>query len=278
MMAGTTDARRTIARATTLEGVGLHLGRPCRLTFRPAPTGAGITFVRVDRPDSAPIPARADVAELSERRTQLGTGEDALHTVEHVLAAVAGLEIDDLVIEMDAAEPPIMDGSAEAFRRALVEAGVVPNGGRADYLRLASPVRIVDGESVYEAVPCGRLVVSVTIDFPHAMIGRQEGTWTLGRETFASELSAARTFGFVHEVEALRSRGLGLGGSTENCVVLDERGVVDNTLRWPARACGRASPHTSQVIAGPCNWSARCAPRRSPRPRRPLRCSASKRS
>ena len=110
-----TATRRTIARPVTLEGVGLHLGVPCRLTFRPAPAGQGIKFVRTDRPGTPTIPAVVEHAVLTERRTQLGTGEDAIHTVEHVLAAVAGAEVDDITIELDGPEPPIMDGSAVAI-------------------------------------------------------------------------------------------------------------------------------------------------------------------
>ena len=227
------SARRTIARDAALEGIGLHLGHQCRLVFRPAPAGAGIRFRRSDITGSPEVPARVERAVLSERRTQLGEGPESLHTVEHVLAAVAGLEIDDLTIEMDAPEPPIMDGSARPFLEALQAAGVVETGGRADVLELAEAVRVIDGESVYEAYPAAELSVEVTIDFPHPLIGRQKGAWRVTREAFAAELAPARTFGFVHEVEALRAKGLIRGASTDNAVVLDERGVVGTTLRWP---------------------------------------------
>ena len=113
------EGRRTIAREATLEGIGLHLGQPCRLTFRPAMAPSGITFTRRIGDAVHRIPARAEDAELTERRTQLGTGASAVHTVEHVLAAVAGLGIDDLEIDVSGPEPPIMDGSAGAFLDAL---------------------------------------------------------------------------------------------------------------------------------------------------------------
>src|SRR3712207_2487650 len=134
-------ARRTIGRPATLEGVGLHLGVPCRLTFRPASSGDGIRFVRTDRPGTPVIPAVVEHAVLTERRTQLGTGDDAIHTVEHVLAAVAGSELDDVTIELDGPEPPIMDGSAAPFLRALEAAGAGSHGGRPEYLDLAEPDR-----------------------------------------------------------------------------------------------------------------------------------------
>ena len=226
------SARRSIAREARLEGVGLHLGHQCRLTFRPAAPGSGVRFRRSDLEGAPEVPALVDRAVLSERRTQLGEGRESLHTVEHVLAAVAGLEIDDLTIEMDAPEPPIMDGSAEPFLAALRGAGVVETAGQAEVLELTEAVRVIDGESVYEAHPATELSVEVTIDFPHPLIGRQKGSWRVTREAFATELAPARTFGFVHEVEALRAKGLIRGASTDNAIVLDERGVIGNTLRW----------------------------------------------
>lgn len=224
--------RRTIARDAVVEGIGLHLGRPCRLVFKPAPAGSGIVFQRLDLPGAAPIPARVDVAVEAERRTQLGTGEAALHTVEHVLAAVGGLEIDDLLIEMDGPEPPIMDGSAAPFLAALNEAGLAANAGRPEWLVLRKSIRVVDGESVYEAHPCFGFGLDVTIDFPHPLIGEQRGRYMVSPKSFAQELSAARTFGFVHEVEGLRAKGLIQGASTANAIVLDADGVVETTLRW----------------------------------------------
>jgi UDP-3-O-[3-hydroxymyristoyl] N-acetylglucosamine deacetylase/3-hydroxyacyl-[acyl-carrier-protein] dehydratase len=119
--------RLTVAGTASRAGVGLHLGEPCTLTFRPAAPGSGVRFRRVDRPGAPEIPASAAAAVASERRTVLGRGEDAVHTVEHVLAAVAALGVDDLVIEMDGPEPPIMDGSAAPFLEALGEAGLAPS-------------------------------------------------------------------------------------------------------------------------------------------------------
>ncbi|HEU4563235.1 MAG TPA: bifunctional UDP-3-O-[3-hydroxymyristoyl] N-acetylglucosamine deacetylase/3-hydroxyacyl-ACP dehydratase [Gemmatimonadaceae bacterium] len=225
--------RHSIREPVTLEGIGLHLGHDCRLTFRPAEGGRGVVFRRTDLPGAPETPARVEHAVASERRTQLGEGDAALHTVEHVLAAVAGLEIDDLVIEMDAPEPPILDGSAAPFVEALERAGLADRPGAVEYLDLAAPVRVRDGESTYEAHPAPALTLDVGIDFPHPLIGAQHGRYAVTRASFRRELAPARTFGFVHEVEALRSRGLIRGASTANAVVLDEHGVVDATLRWP---------------------------------------------
>jgi UDP-3-O-[3-hydroxymyristoyl] N-acetylglucosamine deacetylase / 3-hydroxyacyl-[acyl-carrier-protein] dehydratase len=226
-------SRRTIGTEAVVEGVGLHLGRPCRLVFRPATAGTGIVFRRTDRPDTPLIPARVDAAVEAERRTQLGTGDAALHTVEHVLAAVGGLALDDLVIEMDGPEPPIMDGSAHPFVEALTGAGILAQDGRPEWLVLRKSIRVVDGESVYEAHPCFGCQLEISIDFPHPLIGAQQGRFDVTEASFRQELAAARTFGFMHEVDALRRKGLIQGASTANAVVLDATGLVETTLRWP---------------------------------------------
>ena len=223
----------TIARAVTVEGIGLHLGHLCRLTFRPAAAGTGRIFVRADRPGRPRLAALAEHAELAERRTQLGTGDDALHTVEHVLAAVAALDLDDLEIEMDAPEPPVLDGSSRGFVDALRAAGRVEHDAPAPAFHLREPVEVVDGISRYEAHPAEEFELAVAIEFPHALVGRQEIALQVTPASFDDELAAARTFGFVHEVEALQGMGLIRGGSTQNAIVLGPEGVVENTLRWP---------------------------------------------
>lgn len=225
-------SRSTVAGKATLEGIGLHLGQPCRLTFSPAKSGSGITFRRVDISGAEPISASVKQVSASERRTQLGSGDNTVHTVEHVLAAVAAHGIDDLEIEMDGPEPPILDGSASPFFDLLKKTGLAVQEGEPDYLILAEPVRIIDGESVYEAFPANDLELDVTIEFPHPQIGKQSKTFNVTTEIFEAELSRARTFGFVKEVEWLRSRGLIKGASVDNAIVLDETGIVSGPLRW----------------------------------------------
>ena len=226
-------SRNTIASSAKVQGVGLHLGVPCTLTFKPAASGAGVSFKRIDLPDQPSIRAHVDTAVLTDRRTQLGTDPVSVHTVEHVLAAVGALEIDDLLIEIDGPEPPIADGSARPFLEALRGAGIARQSGSVQYLELREPVRFQDGESAYEAYPSDTLELDVSIEFPHPTIGKQEGRYRMSPEVFASELAAARTFGFVHEVEKLRSLGLIKGASTKNAIVLGDAGVIDTTLRWP---------------------------------------------
>jgi UDP-3-O-[3-hydroxymyristoyl] N-acetylglucosamine deacetylase / 3-hydroxyacyl-[acyl-carrier-protein] dehydratase len=226
-------SRRTVAQDASISGIGLHLGVPCKLTVRPAPSGTGVTFRRTDLAGSPTIPARVERAVLTERRTQLGADPVSVHTVEHLLAAVAGLEVDDLIVELDGPEPPIGDGSAGPFVDLLRRAGIAQQPGTVHYCRLDAPIRITDGDSRYEAHPADDLQLDVSIDFAHPLVGRQSGRFVVTPDVFERELAGARTFGFAREVDALRGRGLIRGGSTQSAIVLDEGGVVENTLRWP---------------------------------------------
>ena len=226
-------SRRTVAREASISGVGLHLGVPCKLTVRPAASGTGVAFRRTDLSGCPVIPARVEQAVLTERRTQLGDDPVSVHTVEHLLAAVAGLEVDDLIVELDGPEPPIGDGSAGPFVDLLRRAGIAQQPGTVQYFRLDGPVRIIDGDSRYEAFPADGLELDVSIDFPHPLVGRQSGRFVVTPDVFERELASARTFGFAREVDWLRERGLIRGGSTQSAIVLDDGGVVENTLRWP---------------------------------------------
>jgi UDP-3-O-[3-hydroxymyristoyl] N-acetylglucosamine deacetylase/3-hydroxyacyl-[acyl-carrier-protein] dehydratase len=227
--------RRTIReRAALPADNGVHLGLPCQLVFLPAPPGTGIVFRRVDLDGAPETPALAERAMHAERRTQLGEGPGALHTVEHVLAAIVGAGVDDVIVEMDAAEPPIFDGSARRFLEAIQGAGVVEHGGTADELRLAECVRVVDGESVYVAHPSAFLDLDVSITFAHPLVGTQSGRWRINEAVFASELAGARTFGLVSDFTALQSKGLIKGVSTENTLALGDGGLMDGqALHWP---------------------------------------------
>ncbi len=225
--------RRTIARPVSLEGIGLHLGAACHLSFRPAPAGSGITFCRTDLAGSPAIPALAENAVLTERRTQLGTDPVSVHTVEHVLAAIGGCGIDDIEVSLDAAEPPIMDGSAQPFVEALQSAGIVEGGGDVKFFAPRATINLTDGESTYQVTRAASFELDVTIDFPHPAIGRQRGVYKVTPELFVRDVAPARTFGFVGEVDLLRAKGLIGGASLDNTIVLDENEVIGTALRWP---------------------------------------------
>jgi UDP-3-O-[3-hydroxymyristoyl] N-acetylglucosamine deacetylase / 3-hydroxyacyl-[acyl-carrier-protein] dehydratase len=226
--------RRSIARAATLSGVGLHTGAATTVTFEPAPAGRGVVFRRTDLADQPEVPARLTEVEALERRTAIGHGAATIHTVEHVLAAVAAHEIDDITIALSGPDPPILDGSVGPYFAALAEAGPVEVGGEATVLTVQAPFTVTDGDAAYVVAPAADYRLTVTIEFPHPLIGRQAGTYEAAAAPFARELAPARTFGFTAEVDALRAKGLIKGASPENAVVLDDRGVAGGgALRWP---------------------------------------------
>jgi UDP-3-O-[3-hydroxymyristoyl] N-acetylglucosamine deacetylase/3-hydroxyacyl-[acyl-carrier-protein] dehydratase len=224
--------RRTIGRAVSLDGIGVHHGLPCQLTFKPAASGAGIAFRRVDLPGQPLIPALASVAHPVESRTMLGNGAGSIETPEHVLAAVFGLGIDDLEIEMSSPEPPIMDGSARAFVAAIEAAGIVEQAGEPRYFTLSRPVTLSFDGARYEALPSPEFELNVSIEFD-APIGRQQGCYRLSNGAFASELAAARTFGFRKWQPLMQARGIGRGVSLDNTIVVDDDGSFSSALRWP---------------------------------------------
>ncbi|HEY6808022.1 MAG TPA: UDP-3-O-acyl-N-acetylglucosamine deacetylase [Gemmatimonadales bacterium] len=227
-------ARRSITTSATLSGTGLHTGAKTQATFRPAAAGAGIVFRRTDLAGTPAIPARLTEVDALERRTAIGHGESTIHTVEHLLAAVAAHEIDDILIELSGPEPPILDGSVDGYFRALADAKPVEVGGEAVLLSVQAPFTVTEGDATYVVAPAKRYTLTVTIEFPHPLIGRQAGTYEVAAEPFAKELARARTFGFTSEVAALKAKGLIKGASPDNAIVLDDRGVHGGgALRWP---------------------------------------------
>jgi UDP-3-O-[3-hydroxymyristoyl] N-acetylglucosamine deacetylase/3-hydroxyacyl-[acyl-carrier-protein] dehydratase len=225
--------RRALRGSATLEGVGMHTGAASRVTFSAGPPGQGVLFRRCDLEGSPTIAARLTSVTGVERRTTLGDHGAEVHTVEHVLAAVGALAIDDVMIDLTGPEPPILDGSFQPFVDALRRAEPAEQEGEAVQLTVTEPFTVVEGEASYLVGPAPHLRISATIEFPHPLIGRQSGHYDITPEEFERELAPARTFGFLGEVEALRRKGLIAGASAENAIVLDERAVVANVLRWP---------------------------------------------
>jgi UDP-3-O-[3-hydroxymyristoyl] N-acetylglucosamine deacetylase/3-hydroxyacyl-[acyl-carrier-protein] dehydratase len=232
MTAGSTT-RRSIRRRAAVSGTGLHTGATTEATFLPAEAGRGIVFRRVDLAGRPEVPARLTEIEALERRTAIGHGDQTIHTVEHLLAAVAAHDIDDLLVELSGPEPPILDGSTQPYFEALARAEPVEVGGEADILTVAAPFTVTEGDATYVVASAKRLRLTVTIEWEHPLIGRQAGTYDVTPESFARELAPARTFGFTSEIEALRARGLIKGATEGSAIVLDERGVVNGgALRW----------------------------------------------
>jgi len=227
--------RRSIQRETQVSGTGLHTGAATCAAFRPGTAGQGVVFRRMDLPGTPLVPARISEVDALERRTAIGHGAATIHTVEHLMAAVAAHEIDDLAIDLTGPEPPICDGSVAPYFEALKEAGPVDvDGAEPALLTVQAPFTVTEGDSSYVVAPSKRLELTVTIEFAHPLIGRQTGHFDVTAEAFAKELAPARTFGFTSEVAALQAKGLIRGASTASAIVLDERGIVNGgKLRWP---------------------------------------------
>jgi UDP-3-O-[3-hydroxymyristoyl] N-acetylglucosamine deacetylase/3-hydroxyacyl-[acyl-carrier-protein] dehydratase len=225
--------RRTIEREVELSGVGLHTGATTRVSIQPGTAGRGIRFRRIDLAARPEIPASVAEVEATERRTAIGHGDTTIHTVEHLLAAVVALDLDDLLIELDGPEPPILDGSFGPWFDALDGAGIRLLDGDPTSYRVSRPFTIAEGEATYVVSPADGLRLTTTIEWNHPLIGRQSGCWDINGESFRTELARARTFGFTHEVDALKNRGLLKGGSIDSAVVLSESEVIGGPLRWP---------------------------------------------
>jgi UDP-3-O-[3-hydroxymyristoyl] N-acetylglucosamine deacetylase len=230
--------QHTLAAPTIFAGVGLHTGRRVRAALVPAPAGAGITFMRADL-GGRTVPARAGHVVGTRMGTVLGDGAGVtVSTVEHLMAALAALEIDNLVIELDGPEVPIMDGSCAEYLRLMDHVGRRAQDAPRRYLEVVKPLELTEGpEGAGRRVrlsPAPRLELAVEIDFDSPAIGRQRLELAPDEAAFRRELADARTFGFEHEVEALHAKGLALGGSLENAVVVGEGGVLNpEGLRWP---------------------------------------------
>ncbi len=225
--------RRTIATTAEISGIGLHTGASTSLSCQPGHSGQGIMFRRVDLPSRPEIPARVSEVEATERRTAIGRGETTIHTVEHILAAVMAMELDDLVIELDGPETPILDGSFAPYLALLEGAGAASLAGDPTLFRVTAPFTVTEGDATYVLSPANTLRLTTSIEWSHPLIGRQTGSWDIDLATFRHDLAGARTFGFTHEVDALRNRGLLKGASTASAVVLSETDVVGSPLRWP---------------------------------------------
>ncbi|HXF58569.1 MAG TPA: bifunctional UDP-3-O-[3-hydroxymyristoyl] N-acetylglucosamine deacetylase/3-hydroxyacyl-ACP dehydratase [Candidatus Saccharimonadales bacterium] len=227
----TTQGQRTIAAAIAFEGVGLHTGVPCRVEFRPAPPDSGIRFIRLDLPGAPEIPvspryARADTEQM--RRTILKSGDAEVHTVEHILAAAAGLGIDNLSIALTAQEPAEpRDGSAAPYVRMFLEAGLVDQGVPRNYFRVTEPVRYEENGVVLVGLPHDGLRITFTIEYDDAYLGTQHATYDIDQDVFVKEIAPARTFVLQRDVDALRARGMILGGSLQNAVVVQPKGILN---------------------------------------------------
>ncbi|MDI7775274.1 UDP-3-O-acyl-N-acetylglucosamine deacetylase [Asticcacaulis sp. EMRT-3] len=214
---------QTLAHAAIIAGTGLHTGIAVRMVVRPAPAGTGVMFVRSDVSDRD---NRVAALAHNVTKTTLGTvitnaAGVSVSTIEHVMAAFAALSIDNVVVELDGPEVPIMDGSAEPFVQLLDQAGFRPQPIPQSFIEILKPVEVTEGDKRATLLPADRFEVRFEIDFPGTPIGHQAVDLIVTEQSFREELAAARTFGFLDGVAALRAAGLARGGSLDNAVVID---------------------------------------------------------
>ncbi len=215
--------QKTTVAPAIIAGVGVHTGDRVRLAVRPAPAGTGIVFVRTDikdRDNRIPVSGEAVVDARLNTMIENAAGV-RLSTIEHLMAAFSALGVSNAVVEVDGPELPILDGSALQFVQLLDRAGFRRQEAPVRYIEILEPIRVQEGDKTAALLPCDRFEMRFEIDFPTPVIGNQVVDFVVDEETFRNEIMAARTFGFAHEVEALRKAGLARGGSLENAVVID---------------------------------------------------------
>ena len=222
--------RRTLKREVGCTGIGLHSGKPVRLSLRPAPAEHGIRFLRTDV--GVEIPATLEHLASQDHATTLSRDGVSIGTVEHLLSALLGLGVDDALVEVDGPEIPVLDGSAAPFVILLHEAGLKPLSVARQYLKVLKTVEVVRGGKLARLSPADHFEVSYTIGFDHHLLRHQALSMRISPRTYSEGIAPARTFGFMRDVETMRRSGLALGGSLENAVVIGETGVLNNKLRF----------------------------------------------
>ena len=218
--------QRTIKNSISCSGVGLHSGSQVTMMLRPAPADAGIVFVRTDL-NGATVRAVASNTAATSYATTLRQNGVSIQTVEHLLAALAGLGISNLFVDLDADEVPILDGSAGPFIRMIAEAGILVQEKVQPVLKVTRPIFVREGSKQLAVWPADTTSISYLIDFDHPLLREQSRNYQVSEENFIREVADARTFGFLRDVQALQANGLAKGGSLENAVVLDADAVLN---------------------------------------------------
>jgi UDP-3-O-[3-hydroxymyristoyl] N-acetylglucosamine deacetylase len=218
--------QRTIAKSVSVVGIGLHKGEPIKLTLEPLGVNSGIVFYRSDKGVS--IEANANSVVDTKMATVIGKDGVTVSTIEHFLSAVYAYGIDNLRVIVDGPEVPVMDGSSISFCMMLDEAGIQLQESNKKLLLLKKEVSIKEGEKFVKITPSNALEYNFEIDFKHPVIGKQKYDFRFSKQAYIQQIARARTFGFLHEVQALRKMGLALGGSFENAIVLDDKKILNS--------------------------------------------------
>lgn len=221
--------QRTLKNVIRATGVGLHTGKKICLTLRPAPVDTGIIFRRIDLDPIVELPAKPESVGDTRLSTALCQGDVSVSTIEHLMSAFAGLGVDNAYVELNASEVPIMDGSAGPFVFLVQSAGITEQAKPKKFIRIKDVIRVEDGDKSAQFEPFDGFKVSFSIDFDHPIFNKspQKAEIDFSSTSFVKEISRARTFGFMHEVEAMRERGLALGGSQNNAIVMDSYSILN---------------------------------------------------
>jgi len=219
--------QHTLQYSVKISGIGLHSGRQITMTLRPASAGTGVVFHRREGERTVSIEAISANVVDTRMATVIGKGDLSVSTIEHLMAALAACGVDNLHIDIDGPEVPIMDGSAAPFIQLLQEAGTRQLSASRKYLAIRKPITVIDGEKRISLIPSRFFRVSYDIAFDHPCIGLQQRSVKVSESLFNRDLAPARTFGFLHEVEYLKANGLARGGSLENAVVIGEDRILN---------------------------------------------------
>jgi UDP-3-O-[3-hydroxymyristoyl] N-acetylglucosamine deacetylase len=226
--------QRTLKKEIICSSIGLHTGRKVNMHIKSAPVDTGIVFVRKDLPGTKSIPAEYDRVCDTTLATSLGVDGVTVATVEHILSAFCGMGLDNAIVELDSFEVPIMDGSALPFVTLLKEVGTHVQGKTKKLLVIKKPVSVKESDGSAILLPADEFKITYEIDFKHSAIGKQSYSMTFSDEKYEREICAARTFGFLSEVEYMQAKGLALGGSLKNAIVLDDNKIINKEgLRFP---------------------------------------------
>jgi len=219
--------QRTIKKEVSFEGIGLHTGRYSKVHLKPAPRDTGIIFVRTDKD----LVIKASIASVTDTAFSTGLGFNGIkiRTVEHILAALSGLGIDNLFVEINGPEIPILDGSSIELTSLILKSGIAKQSKKRPYIRIVSPVTLTDGHTDVAALPYNGRRITYRIHFNHHLLGEQKLSLDLTEENFIAQIAPARTFGFLKDVEYLKANGFARGGSFDNAIILGENGVLNSS-------------------------------------------------
>ncbi|WP_457552390.1 UDP-3-O-acyl-N-acetylglucosamine deacetylase [Desulfobacula sp.] len=226
--------QKTLSQSVSVSGTGVHSGKQTHLTIHPAPENHGIKFRRIDLPGTQDIPALFKRVVDTSLATVLGANGAIVSTIEHLMASFAGLGIDNAMVEVDDYEIPIMDGSAGIFTQSITNAGIMEQTAPKHFLIVKKPIKIVDNDKYVMVYPEPCFKITCKIDFQHPLIGEQELTFDRAKNNFEKDISHARTFGFIKDIELLKKFSLGKGGSLDNAIIIDKDRILNEEgLRYP---------------------------------------------